>query len=206
MIEIILRDDVSSYETKPLFGFTYRQGAAIAVTAILAYLVFMGLSALGVPIPIIGLVIICIGIIVAACFLIKIQGMYANKRLPILLTYRKRPQTVFTQNAIYVSRNKEVKTKKELKQEAKLKKQALKETEFYTVVGIDEMGLEVGKCVSKKQRLKELRAAGVSVNSPKQTKKQAKKQAKQAGKQAAQQAKQSKKQAKKETKKKSKDN
>ena len=198
MIEIILREDVSNYETKPLFGFTYRQAGAVAVTAIFAYIIWVGATAIGIPIPIIGLVIVAVGVVVAACFLVKIQGMYANKRLPILLDYRHRPQTKFSQNAVYKSEELEVvKSKKEKREEEKLIKQAEKETEFYTKLGIDESGYEFGECVTQKQRVKELRAKGVVVVEPKQKKKQIKQAKKELKKAEKKQDKQNKKASKK---------
>lgn len=150
MIEIILREDVSNYETKPLFGFTYRQAGAVAVCAVVSYFVWIGLTSIGVPVPIIGFIIVALGVIIACCFLVKIQGMYANKRLPILLKYNKRPKTVFAQNAVYIyDKPQQEKSKKELKQEAKLRKQALKESEFCD---------KDGRGVSRKQYLKLLYA------------------------------------------------
>ncbi len=137
MIEIILREDVSNYETKPFFGFTYRQVAAVVIAAIIAFGIFrVGIDA-GLPNELMGLFIVLEGAIVALAFLVKIQGMYANKRLPILLTYRKRPVTAWAQNRIFRSSreiNKVNTSKKEKKginkQELKAQAEAKKETEF----------------------------------------------------------------------------
>ena len=157
MIEIILRDDVSKYETKPLFGFSYRQVLAFVCAVAIGYVIWVGLSALKVPYELIGLVIIAAAALVGACFMAKIQGMYGSKRLPILLDYRKRSKTVFAQNAVYKGKNKQKKmyvpetgevlknTKKNMKQYRKAAKQAKKETEFYDY--------ENNQCVSAKQRL-----------------------------------------------------
>ena len=157
MIEIILRDDVSKYETKPLFGFTYRQVAAAACAVLVGYLIWVLLSALKVPYQFIGLVIIIAAVIIAVCFMAKIQGMYGSKRLPILIKYYKRPKTVFAQNAEFrpnkernifdpITGKKLEKTKRVVKQYQKAAKRAKKETEFYDS--------ENDKCISAKKYLR----------------------------------------------------
>lgn len=145
MIEIILREDVSNYETKPFFGFTYRQVGAIALAAILAFGIFKAGIDAGLPTELLGFFIFLEGVVVALAFLVKIQGMYANKRLPILLTYRKRPNTVWAQNRVFRS-SREIKklniNKKERKKQNSLDNESLKakakaknETEFVDATG-----------------------------------------------------------------------
>ena len=149
MIEIILREDVGKYETKPFFGMTYRQAGAIAVSLILGYVIFKFGLDFGVPAEILGVIIVLVGIITAVCFLVKIQGMYGNKRLPIWLNYHSRPKTCWSQNKTFKSRRVKIEpvlTKKEKKEKFKEEKAALKmaalETEF---VGED------GECLTPKE-------------------------------------------------------
>ena len=149
MIEIILREDVGKYETKPFFGMTYRQAGAIAVSLILGYVIFKFGLDFGVPAEILGVIAVIVGIITAVCFLVKIQGMYGNKRLPIWLNYHSRPKTCWSQNKIFKSRRVKIEpvlTKKEKKAKLKEEKAALKmaalETEF---VGED------GECLTPKE-------------------------------------------------------
>lgn len=49
MIEIILRNDISDYEPKPLFGFTYRQVATAAVVVLAGAGLGFWLTQIGVP-------------------------------------------------------------------------------------------------------------------------------------------------------------
>ena len=149
MIEIILREDVGKYETKPFFGMTYRQAGAIAVSLILGYVIFKFGLDFGVPAEILGVIAVIVGIITAVCFLVKIQGMYGNKRLPIWLNFHKRPKTCWSQNKTFRSKRIKIEpemTKKEKKIKAKEEKAALKlaasETEF---VGED------GECLTPKE-------------------------------------------------------
>lgn len=148
MIEIILRDDVGKYETKPFFGLTYRQAGAIALAVFLAYIIFNFGSQIGIPVEILGIVIVVVGGIVGAGFLVKVQGMYGNKRLPILLSYRKRPRTVFSQNRIFKvsDRFDQPKTKKERKKELKEINEAKKLAKFE-----NEFVSENGDCLSPKE-------------------------------------------------------
>lgn len=145
MIEIIMREDVSNYETKPLFGFSYRQAAAIASAVIIAVGFWYCLTPLGVPVEIVGFLICVFGAAVAAGFLVKIQGMYGTKRLPILLNYYMRPKTVFSQNAMFKTSADKPLTKQELKEKKRALKAVKRESEFCNSDGV---------CVSAKKRLK----------------------------------------------------
>lgn len=131
MIEIILREDIANYETKPIFGMTYRQVAAIAVAVIADYLLWNGLVMIGFPEFLVAVLCMLVGIGVALFFLVKVKGMYASQRLPILVKYYERPKTVFTQNRVFNKPRVEIKkTKEEIKEIKKLKKESKKETEF----------------------------------------------------------------------------
>ena len=156
MIEIILREDVSSYETKPLFGFSYRQVGAVAAAAVIAVVLWNILTPAGVSVEITGLLILLLGAIAAACFLVKIQGMYGTKRLPILLNYYLRPKTVFAQNCVFRGQKREKEMSKKEKADKKREQTKAKhETEF--------CGTE-GECVSAKKRIKLVEGGKIKSN------------------------------------------
>lgn len=160
MIEIILREDVSNYETKPLFGFSYRQAAAIASAALIAVGCWYFLTPF-VPADVVGILICVLGAACAAGFLVKIQGMYGTKRLPILIKYYTRPKTTFTQNYVFRTHEQErVLTKREAREEKHALKQTKHESEFCSVDG---------SCVNAKKRLKLVACGEVASNKRKLT-------------------------------------
>lgn len=160
MIEIILRDDITSYKAKPFFGMSGRQLLVLLIVcAVIAFEIWLLYFVLNVPTDIGGLFLVATGVGIGYVGLKEKDGIALTKLLIPEFRYRNRPVTAEhcpPDVAIYAPSNAElvpdpwiekVEIKetdpKQAKKQAKLDhKLAKRDSEF---IGAD------GECVSAKQ-------------------------------------------------------